>query len=179
MGRLKGDGMATAGLIMGYLSVAAVPIVMIIAAIAIPNLLRARISANESAAASAVRTLNISQVTYSVTYEQVGYAPSLEVLGPGAQTQCSQGSAEHACLIDSALGCAATWCNKGGFKFHMTTTCSDGKCTEYVITATPAVPGSTGNKSFCSTSDGVVRVHSGQQPVPLLSADECKEWTAL
>jgi type II secretory pathway pseudopilin PulG len=179
MGRLKGDGMATAGLIMGYFSVAAIPIVMIIAAIAIPNLLRAKIAANESAAASTVRTLNTAQVTYSVTYEQAGYAPSLEALGSGSQAQCSEGNAEHACLIDSVLGCNATWCMKYGYKFHISTTCSDGKCTEYVVTATPVIQGSSGNKSFCATSDGIVRSHSGQQPVPLLSADECKEWPAL
>ena len=179
MGRLKGDGMATAGLVMGYFSVAAIPIVMIIAAIAIPNLMRTRITANETGAASTVRTLTIAQVTYSSAYEQAGYAPSLDALGPGSQAQCSQATADHACLIDSTLGCAATWCIRTGYKFHMSTTCSDGKCTEYVVTATPLLPGSTGNRSFCSTSDGIVRSHNGQQPVPLLSADECKEWTAL
>ncbi len=60
-GRLKGEGMALTGLILGYLSL---PFILIVAAIAIPNLLRARISANESAAMSTVRTINTIQVTY-------------------------------------------------------------------------------------------------------------------
>src|SRR5215467_12553488 len=77
MGRLKGEGMALAGLIMGYLSI---PWILIIAAIAIPNLLRARITANEAAAASAVRTINTSQVTYSTTYPDRTYAPDLATL---------------------------------------------------------------------------------------------------
>src|SRR5437899_7178751 len=68
MGRLKGAGMATAGLVMGYLSVAMIPVVLIIAAIAIPNLLRAKMAANESAAASTVRTIGTSQVPYSTDY---------------------------------------------------------------------------------------------------------------
>src|SRR5579859_7493638 len=52
-----------------------VAIILIIAAIAIPNLMRARIAANESAGASTVRTLNTAEVTYSTTYASFGYAP--------------------------------------------------------------------------------------------------------
>src|SRR5215471_15912210 len=81
MGRLKGDGMALAGLIMGYISVAAIPLVLIIAAIAIPSLLRSKMIANESAAASSMRTINTAQATYSVKYEAKGYAPDLATLG--------------------------------------------------------------------------------------------------
>src|SRR5689334_24782152 len=62
MGCLKGEGMALTGLILGYVSL---PLVLIFAAILIPNLLRAKIAANESAAVSTVRTLTISQVSYS------------------------------------------------------------------------------------------------------------------
>src|SRR5215813_5288739 len=59
-----------------------VAIILIIAAIAIPNLLRARISANDSAAAATIRTINTAEVTYSTTYVSAGYSPSLAVLGP-------------------------------------------------------------------------------------------------
>ena len=52
-----------------------VAIILIIAAIAIPNLLRARISANDSAAAATIRTINTAEVTYSTTYVAAGYAP--------------------------------------------------------------------------------------------------------
>src|SRR6185503_4659346 len=64
MGRLKGEGMALAGLILGYISVAAIPVVLIIATIAIPSLLRARQAANESAAVANLRTINTAEVTY-------------------------------------------------------------------------------------------------------------------
>jgi len=61
-----------------------VAIILIIAAIAIPNLLRSKMSANDSAAASTIRTINTSEVTYSTTYPTVGYANTLPKLGPGA-----------------------------------------------------------------------------------------------
>jgi len=67
-GRLKGDGMATAGLVMGYGAFALIPFILIIAAIAIPNLLRARMAANESSAAAGVRTLNTAELSYQAEY---------------------------------------------------------------------------------------------------------------
>src|SRR5713226_9680509 len=62
-GRLKGEGMAMAGLILGYLGVSMIPI-LIIAAIAIPNLLRAKVAANEAAAVGSLRRINTAAVTY-------------------------------------------------------------------------------------------------------------------
>ena len=61
-----------------------VAIILIIAAIAIPNLLRARIAANESAAAGTLRTINTAEVAYLTAYPSVGYAVTLAALGPGA-----------------------------------------------------------------------------------------------
>jgi len=60
-----------------------VAIILIIAAIAIPNLLRARIAANESSAVSSVRTINTAEVTYQSAYPTVGYSSTLGALGPG------------------------------------------------------------------------------------------------
>jgi hypothetical protein len=88
MGRLKGEGMALAGLIMGYISIAFIPVMLIIAAIAIPNLLRAKLTANDSVAASVMRTINTAQVTYRVTYPSRGYARDLATLGSGASSVC-------------------------------------------------------------------------------------------
>jgi hypothetical protein len=65
-GRLKGEGMAIAGLVLGYVGLAVIPVILIIAAIAIPNLLRARIAANEAAAISSVQTLVVSEVRCSL-----------------------------------------------------------------------------------------------------------------
>src|SRR5258708_11163415 len=83
-----------------------VAIILIIAAIAIPNLLRARIAANESSVVSAVRTINTAEVTYLTAYPTVGYSATLVALGPGAGVQaCPAGgpTSAAACLLDSAL----------------------------------------------------------------------------
>lgn len=183
MGRLKGDGMAIAGLVMGYISVAAVPLLVIIAAIAIPSLLQSRMLANQSAAVSTVRTLNMSQLQYSLTYPSAGYARDLATLGPGSAGPCSEskGNLEHACLIDSTLGnsrcTAGSWCVKYGYKFQVAATCgSDGICSDYVIVATPVYPGTTGRKSFCATPDAIVREKPpGAIFIPPTVA-ECQAW---
>jgi hypothetical protein len=76
-GRLKGDGLAIAGLVLGYIQIAGIPFILIIAAIAIPNLLRARMSANESSAVASIRTLNAAEMNYSATHPVQGYTCSL------------------------------------------------------------------------------------------------------
>jgi hypothetical protein len=189
MGRLKGQGMATAGLIMGYFSVA-IPLILIIAAIAIPGLaipglLHTRVHANESAAASTIRTVNAAQVTYASEYPAKGYAPDLSTLGPGPSGECpgGEGTQAHACLLDgrvAAARCSAgVWCFKNGYMYVMTAVCSsDGVCSDYAILATPMSRGNTGNKSFCSISDGIVRVGTLTR-VGSLSAEGCKVWPPL
>src|SRR5713226_4461437 len=64
-GRKTGGGMATAGLVLGYAGVMVIPLVLIIAAIAIPNLLRARMAANEASAVGSLRVINTAVVTYT------------------------------------------------------------------------------------------------------------------
>jgi hypothetical protein len=187
MGRLKGDGMATAGLILGYLSVAMIPVILIIAAIAIPNLLRARMAANEAAAASTVRTVNTAQVAYANQYPAKGYAPDLSTLGPGSSGECQgqEGTEAHACLLDGRVGAASCRggipCSKNGYIYLMTAVCgSDGTCTDYVITAAPITPRTTGTMSFCSISDAIVRVGNVRQAMQEpLSVEECKLWPPL
>jgi type II secretory pathway pseudopilin PulG len=182
-GRLTGAGMALAGLILGYVSI--VSTILIIAAIAIPNLLRARISANESAAASTVRTINTSQVSYSTSYPEQGYARDLATLGPGPGGSCSgEGTAEHACLLDNILAgsqcTAGQWCSKGGYKYSVSAVCDSARlCSNYVVTATPMIFGSTGRKSFCATSDAVVRFRYRESRSTPLTADECAEWPPI
>jgi type II secretory pathway pseudopilin PulG len=189
MGRLKGEGMALTGLILGYISL---PFILIIAAIAIPNLMRARTSANEAAAASTVRMLNTSQITYSTTYPEQGYSRDLATLGGN----CSSGSAataEHACLLDSQLGrpdcTSGVWCQKGQYKYTISTNCAparfgeqqqgtDNACTEYVIAATPT-NSNAGHRSFCSVSDSIVRWRSGFPLATPPTVEECQGWTPV
>jgi type II secretory pathway pseudopilin PulG len=187
MGRLKGEGMALTGLILGYISL---PFILIIAAIAIPNLLRARISANESAARSTVRMISTSQVTYSTTYPEQGYARDLATLGGN----CSGGgTAEHACLVDSQLGQAnctpGVWCQKGQYRYTISSNCAPARfgeqqqgtenaCTEYVIAATP-VNFNTGRRNYCSVSDAVIRSRLGGPLSVPPTAEECQTWEPL
>lgn len=157
--------------------------VLIGAAIAIPNLLRARMAANDAGAASVLRTVNTAQVTYVTMYPDHGYAPDLATLGPG-NSACTAGqeSAKHACLVDSTIGgsecTSGKWCTKSGFRFSLSAVCKTQPCNDYVAVATPISP-NTGSRSFCSVSDAVIRVKQG---IPLeipITASECRSWLPL
>lgn len=151
-GRLKGEGMALAGLIMGYLTIVALPFILIIAAIAIPNLLRSRVAANESSAVGSIRTINVAEVTYATIYPKVGFSSSLEALG-GA-SPCTE-SSTSACLIDSVL---ASGLKSGyGFTYQAEDMDGDQVMEAYTVQAVPINPGNTGNRSFCSDESGVIR----------------------
>jgi type IV pilus assembly protein PilA len=130
-----------------------VAIILIIAAIAIPNLLRARIAANESSAASIVRTLNTAEVSYVTAYPSTGYSATMVNLG-GAPAVCGAGGtgpvATSACLIDNSLANSGA-AGKSGYKFAET-----GTIGTYIATATPLAQGSSGVNSFCSAEDAVV-----------------------
>ena len=82
-----------------------VAIILIIAAIAIPNLLRSRIAANEASAVGSIRTLNTAEVTYASTYPNVGFNVLANLGGAG-------GSATGAGLIDAVLASAV----KSGYR---------------------------------------------------------------
>jgi Domain of unknown function (DUF4190) len=110
-GRLQGKGMAIAGLVMGYLSVAFIPFLLIIAAIAIPNLLRARMAANEAAAVGSLRTYNSAMVNYAAICPNIGYPASVVDLGTG------DGRCKGANLVDSFLAAPAG--QKTGYRFSI------------------------------------------------------------
>jgi type IV pilus assembly protein PilA len=128
-----------------------VAIILIIAAIAIPNLLRARMAANESSAVAAIRTINTAEVTYQSTYPTVGYAATLAALGPSAAVPCAP-SSTNACLIDSVLASST----KSGFIYNGTAA-GGTPTTSYFWAATPVTLNQTGTRSFCSYEDAVVR----------------------
>ena len=98
-----------------------VAIILIIAAIAIPNLLRSRIAANEASAVGSLRTINTAEVTYASTYPAQGFATGLAILGGSGTSSSSSG----ALLLDNVLGCAsatasAATCTKSGYLFSIT-----------------------------------------------------------
>jgi type IV pilus assembly protein PilA len=134
-----------------------VAIILIIAAIAVPNFLRSRLQANESSAAASLRTLNTAQISYNSTYPTVGFASTLLGLGDGGtSTNCGGSTAPtstSACLIDNALETGT----KSGYSFQVTGI-SGTPASSYQFIASPIQPGSTGNRYFCSFSDAVIRV---------------------
>jgi type IV pilus assembly protein PilA len=132
-----------------------VAIILIIAAIAIPNLLRARISANESSAANSVRTINTAQISYISNYPTLGYASSLTNLGPnGTTSPCAPDPAgvAGACLIDSQLASGI----KSGYNITLSATGGTPK-TGYVVNANPQTANQTGTRYFCSFEDATIR----------------------
>ena len=125
-----------------------VAIILIIAAIAIPNLLRSRIQANEASAVASLRTINSSQITYSITYPSLGYADVLSKLGPPPSGQ-TQGPA-HADLLDQNLGCASNSCSKSGYTFSITNYVG-APVSAYSLVGVPSKFNSTGIRGFCSS----------------------------
>jgi type IV pilus assembly protein PilA len=137
-----------------------VAIILIIAAIAIPNLLRARMAANESSAVASVRTVNTAEVTYNSTYPTVGFSPNLLDLGGPLGAACVPATGT-ACLIDSVLANNGNPAASGKSGYSFTTgagTVSGGVNVGYVIVAKPITVNQTGIRAFCAEEDAVVRV---------------------
>jgi type IV pilus assembly protein PilA len=138
-----------------------VAIILIIAAISIPNLLRARIAANESSSVSSIRTINTAEVTYSIAYPTVGYSGTLVALGPGAGAQaCPAGgpTSAAACLLDSALANNIAGGGKSGYTVDAMGAVVAPATTNvvYGVGSAPLVFNQTGVRRFCSSADGVI-----------------------
>lgn len=117
-----------------------VSIILIIAAIAIPNLLRARIAANQAAAQASLKAIETAEVTYSVTYNH-GYTTDLSQLGPSGGAP----SASSADLIDGLLASGA----KGGYSFvYVPGPVVDGNVDTYTVNAVPSTPCATGAEYY-------------------------------
>jgi type IV pilus assembly protein PilA len=137
-----------------------VAIILIIAAIAVPQLLNARIAANEAAAAENVRTVTTAALVYSSTYGN-GFPPNLATLGgpPGGTANCNQ-----SILIDELISAAPN--QKSGYLFAYTavgppvaavTGCGTPGSNAYLVTGAPMVEYITGLRSFCSDEPGTIR----------------------
>jgi prepilin-type N-terminal cleavage/methylation domain-containing protein len=139
-----------------------VAIILIIAAIAIPNLLRSRIAANQASAVGSLRTLNTAEVTYATTYN-TGYSGSLGNLGPPSAGTTPVATA--AGLVDEVLsggGGTASTSVKSGYSFIYSPGATDvsGKINTYSITATPISVGTTGTNYYFTDQSGVIRQNS-------------------
>ena len=136
-----------------------VAIILIIAAIAIPNLLRSKMSAADSAAASTIRTLNTAEVSYATSYPSFGYASTFTALGPNPNPPACDPVA-GACLIDNVLASTANGpSQKGGYLYFVVGAAASaaGTVGDYAVSASPVTLNSTGTNVYCSTADAVVR----------------------
>ncbi len=129
-----------------------VAIILIIAAIAIPNFMRSRIAANESAAIASCRNIVTAQVVYSSTYG-IGYSNNLAELGPDPGG--GPATASHAALIDDVLAASS----KHGYRFDYFPVDSDGDGINeaFTLEAHPLNPGFTGERYFFTDQSGVIR----------------------
>ena len=135
-----------------------VAIILIIAAIAIPNLLRSRIAANEASAVGSIRTLNTAEVTYSSTYPDQSFTCTIGNLGPPAGT--GSATSTTAGLIDSVLASGT----KSGYSFALTGCTAAGSTSinvTYQSTGVPVAAGQTGQRAFCSDQSGVIKYDAG------------------
>ena len=127
-----------------------VAIILIIAAIAIPNLLRSKMAANEASAVGSLRAINTACITYSTIYG-TGYPALLANLGPATPA-----TAAAADLIDSVLAAGT----KSGYVFTFTAGAAvGGTINTYTITAVPANIGTTGQRQFFTDQSGVIRAN--------------------
>ena len=139
-----------------------VAIILIIAAIAIPNLMRARISANESSAASGIRTINTGEVSYWTNWPAIGYSVALADLGDAAGT-CAAAvpTATNACVIDVVLANNGVPAGSGKSGYSYTYGSAVGvagpQFVTYHVETNPLSLNQSGVKGFCAIQDAVVR----------------------
>ncbi len=137
-----------------------VAIILIIAAIAIPNMLRAKIAANESSAVSSVRKIATAEYAYNAAYPTQGYAPDLLSLGGSAP--CTP-SAASACMLDVVLSTGS----KSGYQFFAAGfTPSAGPNSTFVASSAPQIYDRSGVRLFCVVTDGTLRIDPGASGTP-------------
>ena len=133
-----------------------VAIILVIAAIAIPNLMRARMAANDSSAAASVRSIATAEIGYIAAYPSSGFPPVLAALGGAAP--CTPGTLT-ACLIDDFLATNGGGNGKSGYTFNATASASAGSPMndQFYSTGTP-LGSSQGSRAYCAVEDVVLRL---------------------
>ena len=148
----------------------AIVIILIVAALAVPNLLHSRLAANEAAAVSSIQSINRAEVAYQAAYPTHGFAAKLPDLG--GSKPCSPSPAA-ACLIDQLLTDGV----KNGYNLAAVGSrqAANGVYMDYVAGAAPVSYGKSGVRLFCSMSDGVLRysANPGRTTVPP-NPEECR-----
>jgi type IV pilus assembly protein PilA len=132
-----------------------VAIILIIAAIAIPNLMRAKMSANDASASESLRQINTAEIGYAGAYPALGFAA---ITALGGASPCIPAAA-GACLIDNSLATSSSGSGKSGYNFAAAGSASAGSPSndEFFSTGTP-VSARTGTRAYCSVEDAVLRL---------------------
>lgn len=140
-----------------------VMIILVIAAIAIPNLMRSRMAANESSAVGSIRTINTAEATYQMTYPSIGFTCLLPALGPAMFGAPGPFGAE---LIDQQLASG----RKSGYGLALNNCPAVLPRSTYSVEAVPLTVGSTGQRAFCSDATAVISYSADGQAVTCLTA---------
>lgn len=154
-----------------------VAIILVIAAIALPSLLRARIAANESSAVSSIRQIKTAEVSYYTEFPTVGYAKALSDLGGVA---CTPPTATSACLLDNIVASAIPGGNgKSGYFLNATGIPKGTLNADFVAGASPIQPRSSGDHEFCSTSDAIMRAQPAAGNTPVTTTGACVAYPTI
>jgi type IV pilus assembly protein PilA len=136
-----------------------VAIILIIAAIAIPNLLRAKIAANEASAVGSTRTIVTAEISYTNSF-QVGPTALTNLQTPAGGCPAAGAVVGAACLIDSNLAAGT----KSGYTFKALPNGGAGTAaspdTGFEATAMPLTVGTTGQRAFCADMSGVLHFNT-------------------
>jgi type IV pilus assembly protein PilA len=155
-----------------------IAIILIIAAIAIPNLLRARIAANEGSATNSIRNINTAEFAYNAAYPTSGYAAAITNLGGAAPCTPSPATA---CILDNVLASAVPGSGgKSGYVFLATGLVPVGAMNvSFVSAGAPANFNITGVRGFCATEDGVIRFTASSPGPPVNTIAACQAFTVM
>jgi prepilin-type N-terminal cleavage/methylation domain-containing protein len=126
-----------------------IAIILIIVAIAVPNLMRSQMAANEASAIESIRSITTAQATYAATYPDLGFAPTLASLGFGALP-----GPNSAGLLEPPLSTTGL---KDGYTFNLAAPAVLPRTT-YTVGTAPQNLGKTGQRAFCSDQNQSVRL---------------------
>ncbi len=154
-GRLRGEGIATVGLVLGYLGIAAIPFILIIAAIAIPNLLRLRMAANEASAVGALRSYPTPSEPIPRCVPKSAFEPLSAILVPALPVDALM----PAYSIDF-LGTTLRPAMATHFTIPRGSPNNLGQTTSFSISAEPITPNSTGARFYYVDQTGVIHFNT-------------------